>query len=272
MSMTPTRWCWQLVIQSSSFWVSPPSMKKPAEFWGGWEGQGLLETNEKVEGLSELSAPDLLIELLQKSPVKVVVAPVGGLSNIAAALKKDPSIRNKIDRLVIMGGSIFPIVIDGVTIPARAETNLHNDPNAAAEVLRSGIPIRLVPGEVTYKTKLLKGDFKAIQKLETPLARSIAAMTLIWEPHMKKYMAMSKVEKYYDDGHIMLHDPLAVATIVEPKIFKMKTMSIRIEHGSGSIRTVGDSTGGIPMEIVTEADNAALSKLMADVVSNNLRP
>ena len=79
-------------------------------FWGGWEGKGLLAPEEKVGGISPQKASDLIIELLEKSPDKITIVSVGGLSNVAEVFQKAPKLKSKIERLVIMGGSVRPVV------------------------------------------------------------------------------------------------------------------------------------------------------------------
>jgi inosine-uridine nucleoside N-ribohydrolase len=69
-------------------------------------------------------------------------------------LQKYPRLRSKITRFVIRGGCVGPFVIDGKTYPEKRETNLHSDVKAATIVLSSGIPIMLVPAEVTFKLQL----------------------------------------------------------------------------------------------------------------------
>jgi inosine-uridine nucleoside N-ribohydrolase len=75
-------------------------------FWGGWEGKGILAEGEKVEGISTLPAAELISKILLKSDEQVTVVSVGGLSNIAAALRTNPLLKSKIARLVGSIGSL----------------------------------------------------------------------------------------------------------------------------------------------------------------------
>jgi purine nucleosidase len=232
-------------------------------FWGGWEGKGILAEGEKADGISALPAPELIAKVLLESEEKVVIVSVGGLSNIAAALQKNGSLASKIARFVIMGGSLQPILIESKEIPERFETNLHNDAEAARIVFESGVPITLVPAEVTFRTKLLDPDLDRIRKSSTPLAKAMAAMTAEWEPRLKQFMASFGVGNYYSDGVVMLHDPLAVATLVEPSLVTTEQRRIRVEAAKGNIRTIADTAGPIMVEVVTSADIAKLSSLVA---------
>jgi inosine-uridine nucleoside N-ribohydrolase len=229
-------------------------------FWGGWEGKGLLAPEEKVAGISPQRASDLILDLLEKSPEKITIVAVGGLSNVAEVLQKAPKLKSKIERLVIMGGSVRPILIEEKMLPEKIETNLHNDAVAAEQVLRAGIPITLVPAEVTFKSKLLLKDYATIQKSSAPLPRAMTAMTDLFQPLMQKFMKANGIVRYYDDCAAMLHDPLAVVTLAEPGIAKVERMTIRLETDKGKVRTILDPKGAIAVDVVTDADIPRLSE------------
>ena len=237
-------------------------------FWGGWEGKGLLADGETVDGISTKAAPDLIVELLEASPQKIVIVSVGGLSNIAVALQKAPQIKARIERLIIMGGCVRPLVVQGKPLPERLETNLHNDVDAAALVLRSGLPITLVTAEVTFRTNLYRDDFERIQKSPSALTQAMARMTLEWEPRMKAYMKSLGVESYYDGGVAMLHDPLAVCALADPSLVKSERVTLRLEVEKGKIRTVEDAKGTIQIELVISADLLRLSRVISTLVSD----
>jgi purine nucleosidase len=235
-------------------------------FWGGWEGKGLLAADEKLRHISPQRASDLIVKLLQESPDKITIVPVGGLSNIAEVLQKAPQLKSKIERLVVMGGSVHPILIEEKQLPEKLETNLHNDTVAAAIVLGAGISITLVPAEVTFKTKLLLKDYEGIQKSPEPLPRGITAMTDIFEPLIKRFMKANGIARYYDDCAALLHDPLAVLTVAEPSIAKVERTNIRLETGDGKIRTILDPKGPITVDVLTDVDIPRLSATVTKYV------
>lgn len=232
----------------------------------GWEGKGLLLEKETVKGVSPLAASDLIIHLLSQSKDKMVVASVGGLSNVALVLQKQPLLKAKIERLVIMGGSVRPFILQGKRIPEHLETNLHHDVDAAALVLHSGIPITLVPAEVTFQAKLFLRDFKQIQKASTPLARAMAYMTEDFGKRLKMFMKTFGVDTFYEDMATLLHDPLAVYALVDPSLAKIERVKIRVETEAGKIRTVEDAHGDVMVDLVTTADFPRFSQLITRLV------
>jgi purine nucleosidase len=237
-------------------------------FWGGWEGEGLLEAEVNPSGISAKQASDVIIETLEKAVDKITIVSVGGLSNVADVLQKKPELKSRIERLVIMGGSVRPIQIDETTLPARIETNLHNDPVAAEIVLSAGIPITLAPAEVTFKTKLRLTDYERIQQSREPLPRAMTAMTDIFWAKFKPFMAASGVERFYDDSAALLHDPLAVMFVAEPDIAQVERMTIRLETGKGKILTIADANGPITLDVVVRADSQRLSRAVTEHVLN----
>jgi purine nucleosidase len=234
--------------------------------WGGWEGKGVLVEGETVTGVSQNRASDLIGELLSRTEEKMVIISVGGLTNIAVALRKQPSLQMKIERFVIMGGSVRPFVLEGSKIPEKLETNLHHDVEAAALVLQSGVPITLVPAEVTFQAKLFLKDFDRIRNASSPLARSMSYMTQDFGSRLKIFMKSFGVDQYYADMATLLHDPLAVYTLVDPSMMKTERVKIRIETGAETIRTIEDQRGTIAIDLVTEVDAPRFSKVVADRV------
>jgi inosine-uridine nucleoside N-ribohydrolase len=232
-------------------------------FSGEWEGKGILVPGEPSEDFPQKTAAELITETLLASEEKITLVAVGGLSNVATILRSNPSLKSKIARFVIVGGCSRSIVVEGKTIPDKFETNLHNDVNAAKIVLESGLPITLVPADVTFRTKLLKTDLARIRASVTPLAKAMSAMTAEWEPHLKDFLDCFSVPASYADDLVMLHDPLAVATLVDPNIAKIVRQKFCVEVNKDEIRLVIDPAGPITIDLVTEVDLIKLSNLVA---------
>src|SRR5262249_59379212 len=102
---------------------------------------------------------DLIIELLLAAPRKLTLVPVGPLTNIALALKTEPRIKDKIERIVLMGGAFEMLV---------SEYNIRRDRAAAEIVFRSGVPITAVGLDVTTKCKLQAADIDRLRAAAKP--------------------------------------------------------------------------------------------------------
>jgi purine nucleosidase len=121
-----------------------------------------LVTAEQVHGKTGLDGPDLpnpkiklreqhgvdfIIETLMGEPAgTVTLCALGPLTNLGMAFVKAPQIAPRIKEIVLMGGGLF----EGGNITPAAEFNIYVDPEAADVVFHSGVPITMVPLDVTH--------------------------------------------------------------------------------------------------------------------------
>ncbi len=97
--------------------------------------------------LQETHAVDFLIDTLRTEPEgTITLCTLGALTNIATALQRAPDIAPRVRQLVMMGGGYF----EGGNITPAAEFNIYVDPDAAKIVFASGIPIVMMPLDVTH--------------------------------------------------------------------------------------------------------------------------
>jgi len=198
---------------------------------------------------------DLIIELaLRDDPRALTVVAVGPLTNVATALLREPRIAEGIERISIMGGAIGL----GNWTPS-AEFNIYADPEAADVVLRSGIPISLVPLEATHQALATEPILARIAALDTPVARmSVALLRFFAETY----------ERVFGFEAPAVHDPCAVASVIDPSILHLRPMNVAIDLDSelGLGRTVCDvygTTGRAPnAEVATGLDSDRFWELM----------
>jgi len=127
---------------------------------------------------SELSASDLIIDIVLISDEPVTIVAVGPLTNVADALQKDPSITSNIRDIFIMGGAVKVdgnVGYSGVGIDNKyAEWNIYIDPVAANIVFDSGAPITLVPLDATRDVPVTRKFYNALgNNLNTPSANLV---------------------------------------------------------------------------------------------------
>src|SRR5688572_29731692 len=95
-------------------------------------------------------APDLILELADRLREELVVVALGPLTNLAVALRRGRHALSRVGRIVEMGGAL---AVPGNVTPG-AEFNFYVDPEAAAAVFEAGLPIDLVPLDVTNQVVL----------------------------------------------------------------------------------------------------------------------
>lgn len=204
-----------------------------------------LVTAEHVHGKTGLDGPDLpepemplqqghavdfLIDTLRAEPAgTVTLCPLGPLTNIATALQKAPDIAGRVREIVLMGGAYFQV---GNITPA-AEFNIYVDPEAAEIVFKSGVPIVVMPLDVTHKALVTAPRNEAFRHLGTEPGRIVAEWTDFFERFDK--------EKYGSAG-APLHDPTVIAYLLKPDLFRGRHINVEIETGSALTRgmTVAD--------------------------------
>lgn len=166
-------------------------------------------------------AVDLIIERSHDVP-DLHLIPVGPLTNIAAALIKDPTLPSRVRQISLMGGSLT----FGNVTPA-AEFNIWCDPDAAHVVFTSGIPIKMIGLNVSRQVLATRDRRERI--------RSIGRTTTTHAADMLDFYAHGEGQYSGLDGGAM-HDPLAVAALVDPDILTFEPMHVDIErHGTHTV-------------------------------------
>ncbi len=172
-------------------------------------------------------AVELLTAIPHDGPDDVTLIATGPLTNLAVALRADPVAMAAYRRIVIMGGAF---AVPGNTGPF-AEFNFYVDPDAASEVLASGLNVTLLPLDVTTSTALTRRALESLVKsggrtnipAQARPGRNLAA---ILYRAIDYYMSFQKDESGQDGG--FMHDPLAVAVALLPSIITTKPASIEV--------------------------------------------
>lgn len=191
-----------------------------AEHVHGKTGLDGPELHEPAMSLQEQHAVDFIIETLTREPAgTVTLCTLGPLTNIATALQKAPEIAGRVRELVMMGGGFF----EGGNITPAAEFNIYVDPEAAAAVFQSGIPIVMMPLDVTHKVLTLKSRVAKLRALGSRPAIALVEMLDFFERF--------DIEKYGSDGG-PLHDPTVIAYLLKPDLFSGRDCNVEVEVAS----------------------------------------
>jgi inosine-uridine nucleoside N-ribohydrolase len=180
-----------------------------------------LRTAPHVHGESGLDGPDLPEPSAQPSrddPAEwlepgVVLVPTGPLTNVARLVERGVAI----DRIVWMGGAIA----EGNITPA-AEFNAFVDPEAAAIVFGSGVPITMVGLDVTHKALFTRAHADRLRGTGTA-GRVVAELSDFFQVFHEK--------RYGFDGS-PIHDAMAVAHVIDPTLMTTVHCNVEIETSS----------------------------------------
>lgn len=190
---------------------------------------------------------DLLIREILAAPGEVTLVAIGPLTNIALAIRKEPRIVAAVRQLIIMGGALRA---DGNTTPL-AEFNIYVDPHAAAIVLHSGMPITLLPWDITRHVLLTQDAIHHLMQIESPVSRCIGDMTRFYlEFH----------QHYFGFAGCSINDPVALALVFMPELARLQPVFVDVEIASETTmgKTVADfmNVTGKPanVQVVMELD------------------
>lgn len=175
---------------------------------------------DPVMPLQDRHAVDFLIETLRREPAhSVTLCPLGPLTNIATAFLKAPDIVGRVRQIVLMGGAYFEV---GNITPA-AEFNIYVDPEAAEIVFKSGVPLVVMPLDVTHKALTNRKRVEAFRDLGTEPGRMVAE----WTDFFERF----DMAKYGSEG-APLHDPCVIAYLIRPDLFAGRHINVEIETQS----------------------------------------
>jgi len=164
-------------------------------------------------------AVDYLIERVLAEPNEISIFPIGPMTNIAMAIRKEPKFAKAVKELVIMGGAIQ----ENGNITPLAEFNIYVDPHAAHIVFHSGIPITLIPLDVTHKCLIKREHIHRLVKINSPVTHFI-------KDAIDFYLNFSYEHGF---GGGALHDPLTLATVIAPELLTLKEYYVDVDHSGG---------------------------------------
>ena len=191
---------------------------------------GAVFPEPKIKPIAERAA-DFISRTVRKYPGEVTLITIGPLTNVGLALRADPELASMVRNLVMMGGSL-----SGGNITPAAEFNVYVDPEAARIVFQSGIPITMVGLDVTRKTTLTEEHVRTLEGAQNPVSQAAAKIGRAVLQHHRK------------EGFLLgpnMHDPLAVASFINPALVKLQDYYVDVETEGGL--TAGATLGYSPI-------------------------
>lgn len=166
----------------------------------------------------------LLIDSVMNND-KVTIVATGPLTNVAMAIKMEPKILERLDEIVIMGGSVD----NGNTSPA-AEFNIMCDPEAAHVVFSSGVTVRMVGLNVTRKVIVTPEVVDRMEKINNKASDMFVKLMRVFNENQRKTFGVAAGP---------LHDPATIASIIDKDLIKWQKMNVVIDisHGPSYGRT-----------------------------------
>lgn len=176
------------------------------------------------------AALDALASAVRGRPGEVAIIALGPLTNVARLLIRDPGIAGLVKEIVAMGG-VFSGTTGRLDLPG--EFNVWVDPDAAAVLLASGAPLRMVGLDVTEQVRLTSEVAAALAAEGGVVARL--------GRHAQEWISLVARRRPHDpraQGSCAMHDAMAVAAVVRPELMQWREARLEVETASDLTRGV----------------------------------
>jgi purine nucleosidase len=187
-----------------------------AEDVHGVSGMDGISIPEPKAGLAEGHAVDFLIGSLRSCPpASLTLCGLGPLTNLATALERAHDIKRGIAEIVLMGGAYF----NGGNVTPSAEFNTFVDPHAADLVFRSGLPLTILPLDVTHKALATPERIACLEKTGNHAGALVAQILT----------SLNSDQMHLGLPGIPLHDPCVIAYLLDPSHFIGRYVNVVVE-------------------------------------------
>ena len=164
-------------------------------------------------------AVDLISRVLRESAAPVTLVATGPLTNVALLLRAHPDVAPRIREIVFMGGST-----DFGNVEPLGEFNIVVDPEAADEVLSSGLPVTMCGLNVTHQALATDAVLDRFRALDTPLADTVVLLLEFFGDRYRDIWGLPAPP---------VHDPVAVARVIDPGLVRCEDAHVAVElHGT----------------------------------------
>jgi inosine-uridine nucleoside N-ribohydrolase len=225
----------------------------------GRDGLGEIDlepVKEEYWHMSPGGAGELIPDMARQHPGEMILIAMGPLTNIALGLRRDPTAMRQFKEVVIMGGAVR----ERGNITPFAEFNFFADPEAAGIVIESGLPITLVPLDVTHQVFL---DSEIMERRIRPLNdvfSEFVVKALGYDADTTR--TRQKPERFY------LHDPLAVGAAIDPTLLKKERLNLSVDTREGDqYGRSTESAGGRTVDVSLEVDSGRFLDLFLSRLS-----
>ena len=196
-------------------------------------------------------AVDFIIEEVESNKGEIILVPVGPLTNIADAIKKQPKLKEWVQSIHVMGGAVG---VPG-NVTKHAEFNIYCDPEAANDVFASGIEIKLCGLNITRLTSVRKDELNWLHGT----SRGEVLITEL----LKNTFEQNSRRKSFS-----LHDPVAVLSLLHPNLIEWERFNISVmSDGPEFGRTIGiaDTEGTVAVGV--RIDSSLAKKKIAEILA-----
>jgi len=205
-----------------------------------------VKPDDDIRPFTSDDAVGLIIDTVNKFENDITVVTIGAISNLAAAIEKEPAIVKKVNQIAIMGGAPFA---------NRVEHNIKCDPDAAKVVFNCGAKIFLGAFEPTCQIIMTPAHIERLKACRTPLSGALVELIECWWPRRGPKVGP------------VLYDVAPILWCFEKKFFKTQPMRVDVETEGTLTRGYTVPVRGEPnMEVCSELDAKGILELFMDTI------
>lgn len=178
-------------------------------------------------------AAQFIVDTVMANPGEITLVAVGPLTNLAIALQLEPRIAKTVRDVVIMGGNVAGM---GNVSPF-AEANIYSDPHAAAAVFRAGWNVTMAGLDVTQTVQMDNAYFAELAASSDRFGQFVSRIVPFYQEFHHSWYG-------YANGAVDMHDPTAIAYLIDPSLFGGEYYSIVVGlDGPAEGMTIADRRG-----------------------------
>ena len=241
-------------------------LREPPTFVHGDDGLGDIGAPAPKGSPVEQTAAELIVEMARRYPGELTLVPVGPLTNLALALDLEPGLPQLVKRVVLMGGTAR----ERGNVSPVAEANISGDPHAADAVFQAGWPVVMVGLDVTTAVRMPDDVLRRVAEAEPKLGQFVFDISRFYR---------SFYESFGVTGGFYIHDPSAVAYVIDPSLFETEAARVRVDtDGLGLGQTIAAFgpvpdfwepwTGAPEVQVCVEVDGPRFLELYEVTLSN----
>jgi len=205
----------------------------------GHEGVGILPPEEltPTQDLKATSddAAHFIIETARAYPGELSMITIGPLTNVGKALQLEPQLAARIRDVTVMGGLVDT---SKLAWPPVLETNLNADPGASEILFRAGIPLTIVPLEVTTQIFLSAQHRAEMRAWGQPLSDTLVTLMEQMRENFATFASHVGLSPDTFQERTYMHDPLAIYTSMSSRFVTLRGVHIQLEVREGVLRTI----------------------------------
>lgn len=217
---------------------------------------------KKVESLHSV---EMMAKVLRESEEKITIIPTGPLTNVGFLLRLYPELKEKIERISMMGGTS-----EFVLTRPFMEFNTFVDPEATKIVFESGVPITMFGYDVTYRVLYDQATIDRLYALGNNTSKMVADLLVYFRENHNKSLSRLNL-----GDRAPIHDACAVAGVIDPTLVTdVRSMHVDIALGGDTLdgATVCDYAGALEflpknVDVVYNMDTQRFLDMLVEAAS-----